>query len=95
MADYIDRDATLEQLRTHYNTTMDGRKLYHPSMALAMRDIENMPAADVVEVVRCKECKKNPQFERKGKHTVWCRQWRCEVKETDFCSYGERRGSDG
>lgn len=104
MAEYIDRNATLEQLRTHYNTTLDGRKLYHPSMAIAMRDIENMPAADVVEVVRCKDCEHCIDAHNDG--LMYCMRsieaedysetgyrYPLEVRVGfyGFCSYGERR----
>ncbi len=45
--------------------------------------------ADVVEVVRCKDCKH-------ARRTVYC-YYGCKVdgsiahNETDFCSYGERK----
>ena len=38
--------------------------------------------ADLVEVVRCKDCKYED---------TCCRTIRNEKKPTDFCSYGERR----
>lgn len=50
------------------------------------RDIEAQPTADVVKVVRCKDCK-------------WYRGIGCAIKivdesdeptDNDFCSYGER-----
>lgn len=56
----------------------------------AKRRLRSAPTIEAELIVRCKDCKKNPKFERKNKKTVWCRQWRSEVKETDFCSYGER-----
>lgn len=51
--------------------------------------VEELPAADVVEVVRCKDCK----------HSTPCEEIiRCLnpygltiCDENDFCSYGERR----
>jgi hypothetical protein len=52
--------------------------------------IEDAPAADVVEVVRCKDCKENPNYIR-AKGMVWCRKFRADVNEYGFCSYGERR----
>lgn len=58
--------------------------------------IDTAPAVDAVEVVRCKDCNNNPNFlKTSGKHMVWCRKWRCEVKDTDFCSYGKRRVDHG
>lgn len=53
-----------------------------------VEDIEALPAADVVEVVRCKDCKHSNQYEG------GC--WYCEkyeglfsaVNPNDYCSYG-------
>lgn len=50
------------------------------------------PAADVVEVVRCKNCK----WWEKGKdYTPYCNNIDCGLfytaRENDFCSYGERK----
>ena len=51
---------------------------------LIVREIENAPEEDVVEVVRCKDCK--------WWHTGGC-AWRPdgEPEADDFCSAGERR----
>lgn len=50
------------------------------------------PAADVAEVVRCKDCKYG-DYDSKPDGAMVCLRtndgfWR---EETDFCSYGERR----
>lgn len=55
-------------------------------------DIKNMPAADVAEVVRCKDCKYG-DYDSKPNGAMVCLRtkdgfWR---EETDFCSYGKRR----
>lgn len=42
-----------------------------------VKAIENMPSADAVEVVRCKDCKW---------HTG------CHSSQNDYCSWGERKG---
>ena len=48
----------------------------------AISIVENAPAADAVEVVRCKDCR----F-----HKMCCRNIRSGGnKPDDFCSYGER-----
>ena len=44
-----------------------------------------------VPVVRCKDCKNNPDLKTRTKGMLWCRKWRNEVNKTDFCSYGERK----
>ena len=45
------------------------------------------PTADVVEVVRCKDCKR-----WKNKHLceAWSRYGTIETKADQFCSYGEK-----
>ena len=57
----------------------------------AMYAVEDVPAADVVEVVRCKDCKSNPNIGTLTKGMLWCRKFRAEVHPNDFCSYGERK----
>ena len=51
------------------------------------RNLEAMPAADVAEVVRCKDCKNNPM-----RSLVGCPMAGLgERPPTDYCSYGERK----
>ena len=54
--------------------------------------IAGLPDADVVEVVRCKDCK----WAEYGKdYEPYCNHWKsglyANIKDDDFCSYGERR----
>lgn len=52
-------------------------------IAGAMNAIDEMPAADVAPVVRCKDCKWRP---------LCCRTIRTGGnKPDDFCSYGKRK----
>ena len=58
-------------------------------------DIIRAPAADVAPVVRCKDCKYG-DYDSKPDGAMVCLRtkdgfWR---KETDFCSYGERKDND-
>ena len=53
------------------------------------------PAADVAPVVRCKDCKYG-DYDSKPDGAMVCLRtkdgfWK---KETDFCSYGERKDND-
>lgn len=48
--------------------------------------------ADVVPVVRCKDCKQNLGIQG---DFIECGYWLDIVKPNGFCSYGERRESDG
>ena len=46
--------------------------------------LERMPSADVVQVVRCKDCE---YFDIRH----WCNLNENDFNPDDFCSYGERR----
>lgn len=100
---YIKREAVLKIIGDNcphdkggYNTEEEmgaGAACYY-----IMKDVENIPTADVVEVVRCKDCKHNPknggECDRSITHTS--RDYVCEVNTyryigIDYCSYGERR----
>ena len=50
--------------------------------------ISKIPAADVVEVVRCKDCKHSS---KNFKGLMICHELGIVIKSTNFCSYGERR----
>ena len=55
-------------------------------------DIENAPTADVVEVVRRKECKYNPKNPRlwSDNDTIQTYIMCCAFPEDGFCSYGKK-----
>ena len=53
------------------------------------------PAVDAVEVVRCRDCKKISPSVTDVKSAVWCREFRTIMPEDGFCSYGERKNTDG
>ena len=58
--------------------------------AIVARTLEEMPAADVVEVVRCVECQHSRYIGHKD--CFECRKHNgCLKYPHDFCSYGERR----
>ena len=88
---YISRQAVIEKLtRTRPQQGADGsseryRFLQWISDSNAINDL---PSADVVEVVRCKDCKyydyeNDNCLDESGFGRTW--------KPTDYCSYGERR----
>lgn len=92
MSDYIKRTDAVKIAEKYglANGSVLGR---HTGLADCIaRDISELPAADVAEVVRCKDCKYG-DYDSKSNGAMICLRtidgfWR---KETDFCSYGERR----
>ena len=92
MARYIDADLLhiqMEDLYEHHiemkNFSADG------AVADCLDLLDNVPTADVVEVVRCKDCR-FIEFMSDGK-TLACLRQSAYRKPDDFCSYGERRES--
>ena len=86
MAEYIDREALIAEYdRVHIGQAGGARKL-----------MVDAPAADVVEVVRCSECKHFCPYEgeeHKGDCAELVGLESC-VYEDDYCSYGERRSNN-
>lgn len=80
MAEYISRDWLL----THTHTGMDTIQM--------MQTMIDAPAADVVEVVRCWECK---FAEYIGPMDYICRRKGGCFHGREFCSYGERKMDGG
>lgn len=83
--EYIEREAFKRKL-------IDEKSFFPAIVASALKE---MPAADVVEVVRCRECKyySVTHCPITGHELSVClqgvsQQW---VGENHFCSYGERR----
>lgn len=82
--EYIERDSIYRRVKTHTNPygkpTLD-----YESGVKVLDMIKQEPAADVVEVVRCKDCKhRNPNGWKCLRDNLWHNM-------TDFCSYGERK----
>jgi hypothetical protein len=80
MARYIDAD------KIDYTVTVVGMDENAGYRAVAFEsDIDEIPTADVVEVVRCKDCRhKNPNCNKCLRDNLW-------HDSDDFCSYGERK----
>lgn len=89
MSDYISRRAALDALGVTKNATKYGgdHSGYDTRMLYEIHDaLTGIPDADVVPVVRCKDC----LFFTTEKSC--CRpEGLIKAREDDFCSYGERR----
>lgn len=94
--EYIEREATIEQARLFYCkdcNSYNGVLCRSCGFNDAMLFIEDAPTADVVEVVRCKDCKHYEPYEgeeHKGDCAELVGLESCIYKD-DFCSYGERK----
>lgn len=89
MAEYIEREALKKELQKKIELSRKAR------YALIEEDfvdiINDMPAADVAEVVRCKDCKNIGKFG----HNFVCCEIGDVVEETFFCSRGKRMDGEG
>lgn len=86
MARYIDADKI-----KYESYPLDGG--YVDTVFVTKEEIDRQPTADVVEVVRCKDCKHHNELRKTCEHTQWedAEGWDRDVKLNDFCSYGERK----
>lgn len=91
MAEYINRVELIENLNKfapeHYN-------------ALINQLITKQPTADVVEVVRCKDCKRcyEKRTKRNNQLMRFCMRMdgnEYQVNANDFCSYGTPKERGG
>ena len=91
----IDADKLKRILYNIANTMQDnGYSSYAGALGEAANIVDNQPTISAVPVVRCSECKKCRKRESKlGIH--WCNQWDNVVRDTDFCSFGERKMDGG
>ena len=88
---YIDRDALINDFESDLIIRMFDNLKGAPrpktiDIADVIKRIENFPTEDVIEVVRCKDCK----FYGNGDCSV---QSVRSMYPNDYCSYGERRNS--
>lgn len=92
MAEYIKREDVMNIRPVTSISTGPGKYKLNKDMVDFLDIIRKLPAADVVEVVRCKDCRafmKHPTKE----DTMCCSEWPSLsiVEPNDYCSYGERR----
>ena len=91
MPEYIEVETAVDFVKN--NTPCFGDET---SMRCVERSIRNAPTADVVEVVRCKDCEhyiEYPLSKRAKEIAPWskCNKNKHLVYPTDFCGYGERK----
>ena len=105
MAEYIEREKLLNELQEEidFETTMytkEQNEYFNRGLKCAVRDVKNQPTADVVKVVRCEKCKYCEvvyPLKEIGEEPIkgyYCKLYNSYKKQTDFCSYGERKESE-
>ena len=87
MKTYIERAAAMDAIL--------GLTIADPAVAqyanAVYYNLQNLPAADVVEVTFCKDCRYYPDAKVNEKGFLICPASGMEITETDYCSYGERK----
>lgn len=98
---YIDADALHNLFREWFESyDWDENEIEKHTIATAIRTVDAQPTADVVEVVRCKDCKHyKKNISCVGGLYNGCSEWlnegnEIEVREDDYCSFGERGEDD-
>ena len=98
MAEYIDREKVIEEIYSWLDSVgsiVIGKGL--SSYGELIGCMQDVPTADVVEVVRCKDC----FFYQKDKELAkanyldpekYCALLICEIDKNGFCSYGKKNG---
>ena len=90
--EYISREAAIEEIDKWLDTVgtaLVGKGLSYYGELIGC--IEDARAADVAEVVRCRDCKNLVNTTISANCFLICDISDMEIAPEDFCSYGERR----
>ena len=79
MSEYIDRAALKRELAPYEEND------FSQQMDVILAIVDAQPTADVVEVVRCGECR-----HAEDSLVLWCTEHEQAVSRLDFCSHGAR-----
>ena len=82
MAEYIKREAAVKsvlRMRKPENSVAQNRML-----SIIQMDMLKLPAADVAEVVRCKDCYQSAVIN----DVFYCTYWRKNTDENGYCHEG-------
>ena len=98
---YISREAAIEPIDEAtelINSALDSLELdginrrkfefLREAFAELKKDIDDIPAADAVEVIRCKDC---AEFEHEREKYGWCYRYDSGEKPSDYCSHAIKR----
>ena len=97
MARYYDLDKLSKMIEAKADTMLEGKG----AMLYVAKWLNLLPTADVVEVVRCKDCKRcyEKRTKRNNQLMRFCMRMdgnEYQVNANDFCSYGtpKERGEE-
>lgn len=96
MSDYIKREDAIQAIVGHLVPKQYDGNLVNAGFEVAHEIVDALPSADVVEVVRCKDCKYWKPYTSQYGTGQFC-ECPCSFggqgikKPDDYCSYGERR----
>ena len=92
VTEYISREDLIERLKKAKKTIPEVNPMMMNGclcgLERAIMETISIPAADVAEVVRCKNCK-NADFTGMGCCWVWCNEMQQGVSEDGWCYRGE------
>lgn len=101
MTEYIERGALMQfPIRRDHYDRKNGNEHFMNGIESVLEYAENLPAADVAPVVRCKDCK----WFADNNDGDWLGCWLFQTiqiipedapKPEDFCSYGEPKMDGG
>lgn len=81
MAEYIELEATLREIERRERLMVGDKTI---SVDALKRFLLNRPAADVVEVVRCKDCYQSVVIG----NVLHCTYWEKDTDENGYCHEG-------
>ncbi len=101
MAEYIEREKLIKDLKNNADYKSECGFKKDIDIESLISYLKKLPSANVVKVVRCKNCKHCDFFypiKEKGKEaisTFYCKLLKSDRKETDYCSFGELKEREG
>lgn len=91
MAEYIEREKAIAICQNYYEHCLETHDYCGDSVAYDIRsNIQGLPTADVVPVVRCKDCE-NYNIFGCADGFGWCESFHNGVTDEHYCSHGKRR----
>ena len=88
MSDYIKREDAIKALESICVPRRVAVGVVAIDIDDAISELEQVPSADVVEVVRCKDCMYYNPYDTTKAYD--CERGLLGVMQDDYCSYGER-----